>query len=323
RLLCIALIAQAPGVCQKPVTGGESATSEARLLGGKAKIGPDDTLKIEVFHGDELSKTWRVNSAGDLNLPLVGKVKAAGLTVEELETNLAKLLEKYINEPRVSIFMTESRSQPVTVLGAVAQPGRLQIKGEQNTLFNLVNEAGGPKDAGATLTVTRPMEQGQIPLDNAKTTPDSLYSVAKIPVSEVMSGQGRAANLEIRPRDVVTVDQKQPRLVYVIGEVVRPGSVELVNSDTVSITKVLAAAGGKTKTALASKSLIRHIGAPADGAAKINLDEIMSGKASDLELSEGDVLVVPSNQLMQYLTTVSMVAVNAGIFAGFQVLARY
>jgi protein involved in polysaccharide export with SLBB domain len=112
--------------------------------------------------------------------------------------------------------------------------------------------------------------------------------------------------------------------VYVIGEVLRPGSVELVNSETVSITKVLAAAGGKTRTALASKAMIRRIGSDASqGAAKIDLDKIMSGKAADLELAEGDVLVIPSNQLMTYLQNVSLTAINAGIFAGFQVLARY
>lgn len=324
RLLCCVLLA-VPLVCSQSKSATSDAAGTPKAMSGRARIGPDDTLNISVFHGEELTRTWRVNSAGDLNLPLVGKIKAAGLTVEELEANLTKALDKYIEDPRVSIFMTESRSQPVTVLGAVGQPGTLQIKGEQNTLFNLMNEAGGPKEAGATMTVTRPIEQGQIPLEGARVTSDSLYSVAQIPVEDVMSGRGQAANLTIMPRDVVNVATKQPRLVYVIGEVVRPGSVELVNSETVSITKVLAAAGGKTRMASANKSMIRRMGSDATHGetAKIDVDRIMSGRAADLELAEGDVLIIPSNQLITYLQTVSLTAVNAGIFSGLQILARF
>lgn len=135
----------------------------------------------------------------------------------------------------------------------------------------------------------------------------------------------RDSLVQRQANDVITVAARQPRLVYVMGEVVRPGSVELVNADTVSITKVMAAAGGFNRLASPGRAVVRKIGADgkAGETATINLSKILDGKAADLELTEGDVLIIPSNQFMSYLQAVSMTAVNAGVFSGFQVLARY
>jgi protein involved in polysaccharide export with SLBB domain len=149
--------------------------------------------------------------------------------------------------------------------------------------------------------------------------------VAEVSLDSVLTGRGPAATLEVQANDVISVSRRQSRLVHIMGEVTRPGSVELVTTDTVSITKVVAAAGGFTRLASPGKAVIRKVGS--DGkpgeTATIDLKKILDGKAHDLELTEGDVLIVPSNQFMSYLQALSMTAVNAGVFSGLQVLARY
>jgi len=92
-------------------------------------IGADDSISITCLESEDLNKTWRVSSTGDINLPLVGQIHAAGLTADELTQKLAEDLKRYIREPHVTVYIAEFRSQPVTVTGAVHRPGHFQIEG--------------------------------------------------------------------------------------------------------------------------------------------------------------------------------------------------
>jgi polysaccharide export outer membrane protein len=110
-------------------------------------IGPEDKLRIRVFQVKDMSfDDEQVDAAGDIELPLIGKVTAAGLTAEQLEHELAKLLgERYLQSPQVSVSVTEGASQKVTVEGEVKNPGVFQVKG-RTTLMQAVAMAGGPDD---------------------------------------------------------------------------------------------------------------------------------------------------------------------------------
>ena len=107
------------------------------------RIGPSDLLEISVFQVPELSRTVRVNSDGSLSLPLIGQVKAGGLTGYELETLIAKKLqENYLQDPQVSVFIKEFVSQRVTVGGSVNKSGIFPISGK-TTLMQALALAGG------------------------------------------------------------------------------------------------------------------------------------------------------------------------------------
>jgi len=107
------------------------------------RIGPQDLLEIQVFGIDELSRTVRVNTRGNISLPLIGLVQAAGLTSQGLETHIATLLaEEYLQNPQVSVFIEEYASQRVTVGGAVKKPGIYPLKG-QTTLLQAIAAAEG------------------------------------------------------------------------------------------------------------------------------------------------------------------------------------
>lgn len=108
------------------------------------RIGPQDLLKIEVFGVPDLSRSVRVNASGQIALPLIGLVQAAGLTGEQLAAAIADALAKdYLQNPQVTIFIEEFTSQRVTVVGAVKSPGVYPIKG-RTTLLQVVAAAGDP-----------------------------------------------------------------------------------------------------------------------------------------------------------------------------------
>jgi polysaccharide export outer membrane protein len=280
-------------------------------------IGPEDTLTISVVDAEELNKAWRVSPAGEVTLPMVGRMQAAGMTVDEFQASLTEKLRKYYLNPQVNAFISEVRSQPITITGPVEKPGTYQLEGAR-TLLDIVSMAGGPKDtAGSTVTLTRGLDQGPINYPGARLDETGKYHMIELPLQDVTDGHSLAAAIPVRPYDVISVSPvKAQRLVHIAGEVIKPGAVELVSQNTVSLMKVVAVAGGLTRTASPRKTLIMHINSQGvqTSTAFINLGKIMSGKAKDLELSPGDIVVVPSNTVMSYVQAASLSTLSTGIY---------
>src|SRR5579871_1871649 len=99
---------------------------------------------------------------------MVGRIHVSGLTVDQVENFLKDRLKKYFQDPEVFVYLTELRSQPISVLGAVNNPGVHQLEGHK-TLFEVLSLAGGLRsDAGYSVKITRRKEWGKIPLPSAK-----------------------------------------------------------------------------------------------------------------------------------------------------------
>src|SRR5437016_10774159 len=102
-------------------------------------LGPNDQITVHALDAEEISdKPYRISAAGDVTFPMIGKIKAAGLTVEELESVLVSALQEFIRQPKVSVVVSEFRSQPVSVIGAVTNPGVLQLQGNR-TLVEILS----------------------------------------------------------------------------------------------------------------------------------------------------------------------------------------
>ena len=115
------------------------------------RIGAQDLLAISVFGVQDLNKEVRVNSNGQISLPLIGAVMAGGRTIPELEAELArKYSDGYLQKPQVSVFVKEFTSQRVTLEGAIAKPGIYPITGK-TTLLQAIALAGGIDDKTADL----------------------------------------------------------------------------------------------------------------------------------------------------------------------------
>jgi len=120
-----------------------TSASGAYEGGSDYRIGAQDLLEVSVFGVDELTQEVRVNSNGQISLPLIGGVMAGGMTIPELESSIAaKLEEGYLQKPQVSVFVKEFTSQRVTLGGAVKKPGIYPITGK-TTLLQAVAMAEG------------------------------------------------------------------------------------------------------------------------------------------------------------------------------------
>ncbi|HLG98169.1 MAG TPA: polysaccharide biosynthesis/export family protein [Bryobacteraceae bacterium] len=300
---------------RQPAQQSTPAT-DGRPEGRDLIIGPEDTLTIVLLDSEELSKNWRVGATGELNLPFVGRMNVAGMRVEDFERELGLKLRRYYKSPQLTVFVSEFRSQPITVTGAVEKPGTTQLEGTR-TLFEAIMRAGGPKNAGPQVSLTRPIARGPIPWPTTKKDGEG-YSVATLQFAEVMDGRSAAANLMVQPYDVINLQEgKEQRLVHIIGEVNKPGAIELATQDTVSLVKALAIAGGLSHGASAGHTKIMHVGP--DGSrgtpADVNLKMILSGKALDLELTPGDVVIVPpARTLKTAAQSLAMTAASTSIW---------
>ena len=121
-----------------------SAPGPAPITKSDYLIGPQDTLDVNVFQVQDLSKEVKVETSGTILLPLIGQVQAGGKTPRQLGDDIATMLgEKYVRDPLVTVTVKESASQKVTIDGAVTQPGMYPISGS-TTLTQAVALARGP-----------------------------------------------------------------------------------------------------------------------------------------------------------------------------------
>jgi polysaccharide export outer membrane protein len=110
------------------------------------RIGPSDLLSVTVFQTKDLDREVRVDNAGQVSLPLIGTVEAAGRTAHELEADLAtRYGARYLQDPQISVFVKEFASQRVTVEGAVGKPGIYPVS-TRLTLLQAIALAEGLDD---------------------------------------------------------------------------------------------------------------------------------------------------------------------------------
>lgn len=118
------------------------------------RIGPSDLLSVSVFQVEDLEREVRVNNAGQVSLPLIGAVDAAGKTVDELEAAIASAYAaSYLQDPQVSVFVKEFASQRVTVGGAVQKPGIYPLTGARLSLLQAIALAEGLDDVASERNV--------------------------------------------------------------------------------------------------------------------------------------------------------------------------
>lgn len=259
-------------------------------------LGPEDQITIRVLDAEEIdSKPVRIDSAGFIRLPLVGNIRAGGLTVDQLEAELAGKLKTYVKQPQVAVSVTEFRSQPVSVIGAVKLPGVHQVQGRK-TLLEVLSMAGGiDPEAGHSIKITRRKQYGPIPLKTA--TPDASgdFTVADIDLTSILEARNPQENIEVKPYDVITVPRGQ--LVYVMGQVRRPGGFVLRQRESLSALQALSLAEGLDRAAAPQNARILRT---VDGAQQrteiyVDLKKILAGKSSDVPLMPNDVLFIPNN----------------------------
>jgi polysaccharide export outer membrane protein len=261
-------------------------------------IGPEDVVEIEVFDVPELKKKVRVSNDGMIGLALIGRVKAAGLTVDQLREQLeARYRESYLQDPQISVFIADYKGQSVSVIGAVEKPGIYQLTARR-TLIEILSMAGGlakrsSAPAGRTLIVTRKGGFGDLPVvEGMRFLSDERL---EIEIRGLLYSQESGLNIEVRPSDTISVARAD--LVYVVGDVKRPTGILMEDRDDLTVLQAIAVAEGLNRTA--SRKKARILRRNEDGSKTeipVNLGDVLSGKAPDLTLAANDVLFVPDSR---------------------------
>jgi polysaccharide biosynthesis/export protein len=295
-LVCIGIASGAQNPAPPP--GGQPAGGEAKsaVVEGSYRLGPNDTITVQCLNVDEFTNTpIRIDTDGKITLPRLGRIQAAGLTVQQLEMDLTSRLREYLLEPQVVVRLAEARSQPVSVVGSVKLPGVHQLEGTK-TLLEVLSLAGGlSDDAGQTVKITRRPEWGPIPLATAHADDTKSFSVAAVDLKELIAAKTPANNIEIRPNDVISVPRAE--VVYVVGEVRKPGSFTLSSRESLTVLQALSLAEGLAPTANSGKAkILRGKSADARTEVPVNLAKLLSGQSADGPMLPGDILFVPTNK---------------------------
>lgn len=259
-------------------------------------LGPDDQLEISGPELTEFSnKPVRIDSDGDVQVPLVGRIHVAGLTVQEAEQAFNKSLSKYIREPQVVVNVAEIRSQPVSVLGAVNTPGVHQVQGHKTVLEMLALAGGLRQDAGYSVRITRQLDWGCIPLPGAMLDSTGKFSVAELNLKKIMEAKDPAENIQILPHDVISVPKAE--MVFVIGEVKRSGGFVLGEHKSISVLEALSLAEGLNTTADTRHAKILRLNRDADQREELPVDvkKLLAGKKQDVTLQAEDILFIPGS----------------------------
>lgn len=268
-------------------------------------------------------KPFRLDEQGEINLPMVGRLHAAGLTARQLEAELNKKYAEFYVEPQIGVSISEYRGAPVSIIGAVGSPGVHQVRGKP-LLLEVLSSAGGIRsDAGPMIKITRQKKYGPIPLAlTQESNGDSV--VAQVGVQSLVEARNPAENIAIQPYDVITIPRAD--VIYVVGNVKKAGSFDLNGRRSLSVVEALSLAGGFDLRA-ASKNA-RILRAPPVGKTvvaqnqkmignrqeiMVDLTKVLGGKAEDLHMQPNDILYVP-NSMAKTVTSRSIeVAIQVGV----------
>jgi polysaccharide export outer membrane protein len=293
-------------------------------------IGPGDVLDISVPPIDELKKrTVRVEADGTISLPMLGTLKASGLTEEQLRAELHDKLKTYMYNPEVEVFVKEYHSREVAVVGAVNTPGLITLNGPNETVLDMLTRAGGLNSTAADELILLPAEYNSQPAAGriaqvsaeAPAPADGLRQGAAAAArsraafqqrevgallrqnshpliiglkSTALTGSGGYLNMPVRPGDVIVVPGGGE--VMVVGWVQNPGHFQVGSGLTV--LGAIGAAGGPMYAADTSE--VHLIRTRRDGSKlvlKIDLSKIKSGSEPDLPVRGNDVIDVPYSDL--------------------------
>jgi polysaccharide biosynthesis/export protein len=271
---------------------GEQATMDQ--VRANYVLGPNDQVIIRAFQAEEIGeRPYRIDTDGNMDLPLVGTVKAGGLSVDQLEAELTKRLATYVRNPQVSVTVVQYRSEPVFFFGAFAHPGIYGLQGRRTLVDMLASIGGLQPNASRRITITRQLEYGPIPLPNAVVNRAQDVSTVEIGMGSLRDNLNPAEDIVLQPYDRISVSRAE--MVFVGGEVAHVTGIELGERDSLSVVQVLSMAGGLTRDADPAKARVLR---PVVNSAKraeipINIKLILAGKNNDFPLEQNDLLYVP------------------------------
>jgi polysaccharide biosynthesis/export protein len=247
-------------------------------------VGPQDVLAITVWDQSDLNGKFAVETDGTFTFPLIGRVRAGGLSLREVELELkTRLADGYFTDPQVTVAVEQYRSQRIFVVGEVRTPGTYPLTGDM-TLIEALSKAGSTTPSAGDLGLVVRARGGR---QHGPLLPDETgeADVVKVDLKALQSG-GIEQNVALRDGDTIFVPKAES--VYVYGQVRSPGAYALQQSQTTTVLQALSLAGGATDRGAVNRVRIVRI---------VNGEKVeLKVKLSDL-VQPGDTLIVPERYI--------------------------
>lgn len=252
-------------------------------------INGGDKLEIVVYNHSDLSIKTTVTPDGFIGMVLIGQIKVAGLTLEQASKKIEKALSRYIRNPKVGLSPYEIVSETVAIAGAVTHSGIYTISNGMR-LADLFAKAGG--------AATRHYD-GQT-LSAADFSHSLFFRNNKvIPVDFVRAIEhgDPLHNVQLRRGDYIYIAARENNLVYLIGEVKRPG--RQIWTPQLGMLELLSAGGWLNETYWHHAIIIRG-GLAHPKMYKIDLDGIIRGEIPNFHLNANDIVYIPKDNISEY-----------------------
>lgn len=315
--------AAAPAQQQPPAETPESARPMYLLS-------PNDQVVIRAQNVEEISeRPFRIDTDGYLNLPIVGRVRAAGLTVEQLEALLVDRLRIFIQNPQVVVSVIETARQvevqnPVFLVGAFKVPGVYGLGTRAENLSEILMKTGGLQPtANRKIRISRRVEQGPLNLPKPSDSSDGKTTYAEVLLTNTGELANPAEDIEMKPFDALVATKAEP--IYVTGEVGRIGPIPLEDREFMTATQVMSMVGMGPTSDIANAKILRPVH---DGAQRaeipVDLTAVLQGRANDFPLMANDVLFIPRKKAgaREFFSRLGFVAVPAALTSVIWVLIR-
>jgi polysaccharide export outer membrane protein len=274
-------------------------------------LGANDQILLRAPQVEEINeRPFRIDADGNINLPLLGRVHAGGMTVQELEADLVRRLREYVREPQVIITVVQFRSEPVFFVGAFKNPGIYPLAGRR-TLVEMLTALGGLQpNASRHIKITRRSEYGPILLPNAIVDSEKKISTVEISMGSLRENVNPAEDILLQPYDVISVERAE--MVYVNGEIGKVMGLELGERDSISVMQALTLSGGMTKDA--NRTNVRILRPIEDTNRRaeidINVKRVLEGKDNDFPLLPNDLIYVSRSNKRTIWATIGQMAIQ-------------
>ncbi len=306
RIIVLLFAAVSGAVCQqrpeslppaRVVADSSSGDATNQTPRSKDILSANDLLVVSAKDVEGIGeKPFRIELDGTITLPLVGKIRAEGLTLDQFERELIGQLGAYVRSPQVSVKRLSARADTILVAGAFKNPG-IHALPERRTLLDVLSATGGLQpNAGRTIKITRRLERGRIPWSTAVEDPEAKVSVATVNLSRLLENPRVQEEAIIEPQDVLFAGPAG--VVFLTGEVLKAGPFELADRDSIGMTELISLAGGFGRDAAPERvKILRPI---FNGAKRsevpVDMKSILNGRSSDFPVLPNDIVVVPRSK---------------------------
>jgi polysaccharide export outer membrane protein len=232
-VLC--MCALTPAVAQTPLASQPSPATNY-------VVGAQDMLTITSYDQADLSGKFTVEADGTFTYPMIGRVKAGGMTLRQVEAQVKKQLkdEGFFNNPQITVSMDQYRSQKIFVVGEVRTPGPYPLSGDMNLIEALARAGSTLPTASGEAVIVHPTS-GHV-TGPVLPNQDDADNTVRIDLRDLQNGS-LSQNAALQDGDTIFVPRAES--VYVFGQVKNPGAYALQQKNT-TVLQALSLAGGVT-----------------------------------------------------------------------------